>query len=670
NSLDVVNKIYAIGGHNLVACNIQVNKNCPNDVIVEYAPTFSQKVVNWLNISSGSQVSMRLFEDIPPEDLRTKFIKNEDTIDLHSPEQALEYAQSVLYKELTNYYSGQIIMLYEPNIRKGTEVTLLDSTNKIFGTIIVRDYHHVLDHESGMITVITPGMKIRTTSITDDIYLHGVWSKINYEMEKSEYLSTTNYGRTKNMNRTLRALTEKNREAAKMLVDTPVLLNNVSYLLKKDEKGNVVTNKVEGLRNTKELPFKIYPLIKSGIPVMPDFEIYGARSKTFQPLMNAFLAIRQRSVDRIVLAEKRAELLEAMKKRMSDIFEIGYSASLAKTADIFAGDQSLRFDEKILYEDYTDVEVVPYDKTICIFNKRLMRGNAWGFMNCAKLKFYEEDRIRNIAKIMFHFKTVSLVELDGRGIKDVTKESDFQENNFRIIERLKYYLEEFSKIYNKSCKNWVVISAHRLSTRPVEISDGEWYDDVGAFIVNYENDEAMEKFKDLGTVHVEGRSIIDGEVVVKKKKALIIKSNTSNKELFNNSLISVFHNFYGGFNGSPEIRREIYNDLKDKLKDKGHNERIVIAGDFNLQLMNGVEEYLTNDESNERVDVSSFVPMISKERTTKAGRMYDNFVIEGSTRHLMATTFRYFGSDSDDYFDFGTEYFISDHFPIFIKSTI
>lgn len=657
---NVVNRIYAVAGYNLASCNIQVNKNCPNVIEVEYDPTLSRKISNILSFEKSNKIRLKLFDAIPEAEERVKLIQEGEVPSIHTPEQAYEVAQSVMYSELRNYYSGKIVMLYTPDVRKNTEVVLMDGKNGIFGTVVVKDYEHIVDCEFGMITIITPGMKIGTTSVINDVYLHGLWNKIQFEMMKYDFVKNPRVAEKGAARITSTALRDNLLTSLKYTEDVPILLDGFAYNYscnKDSEDKTIHKAKLKGVKAPLEQPFKIYPLIKKGTAIMPDSLFYGKHATTFYWITNLLLAIRYLSVDRILSAERREEMYVALKESMLDKFSINDTAEIRRISEIFSAFTSISFKDKILYEDYSEL-FMKNDGAQCVkIDEKMLKNINYGFMNCAKLDASQDERISKIAKIMFHFEIACFVEFNG---KKIGSDYDYELDNFTVVQKMKEKLEEYSRLYNKQIKEWTIITADRLIDKPVKL-EKELYDDIGAVIVNLPKHEADKYFEKMKPVQVKGSTVFQGVEHTKYRKVPHIKQyNVSKQEVTD---IFVAHNYYGTDTWSVEIRKSMLDDLINKAFV---NNSAILFGDFNLVLRSGINDYTPATIQNEYYNTTSVSPLIYKGYTTAGKKIYDNVLINESRNKGLASTFRYFNSDSMDYFDTHAKDFVSDHMPIFM----
>lgn len=68
------------------------------------------------------------------------------------------YGMVYLRKEIEKMYDGKIVLIGNKNIKAGDYCSLFDDIRGLSGIIKVRECHHILDMQTGWITVITPGL--------------------------------------------------------------------------------------------------------------------------------------------------------------------------------------------------------------------------------------------------------------------------------------------------------------------------------------------------------------------------------------------------------------------------------------------------------------------------------------------------------------------------------
>lgn len=173
NSINTVepyaNQIVAVSGVNLISAVIKTNFDVKNTAIVHYDSSFlgelftdfykniSQKFMNPLN--DMGKISVPVLMNMPYEFYQPFVAPKTTKENVTSEAQAYETALRILEDELTNFYDGQIIITHNANVRVGTELTISDPYNGLFGTVVVKDYSHHISPTLGAVTIITPGLK-------------------------------------------------------------------------------------------------------------------------------------------------------------------------------------------------------------------------------------------------------------------------------------------------------------------------------------------------------------------------------------------------------------------------------------------------------------------------------------------------------------------------------
>lgn len=252
-----------ISGKNLVNCNIQVNGSFCNTVHVDYNASLTDVIGGLVNGTFGG-ANLKLYSGLKEGNERKK------TIDIkqYSPEtkaQAMSIAQSFLREEVENIYSGEIVALYIPNIKYMDEVNIQDYENKIFGTVVVKDFKHIFSKD-GAFTIITPMMKVEINSLSKEMMLDSFWTQLFFSEPKdivgpsvinvSDTLSKLNYSDA---------------------VNKPIIFKNACYeLTKKTKDDDEGTYKQTVINMNQMLPLKVFPLLKRDTLLMPDLEDYGS----------------------------------------------------------------------------------------------------------------------------------------------------------------------------------------------------------------------------------------------------------------------------------------------------------------------------------------------------------------------------------------------------------
>ena len=731
--------ILAMSGYNLISCNISTNENYFNSVEIRYKSGLKDKMDRLTDLINGksNKVLLKTFENLDDSRLRTNFIDPTLTTDLHTSKQAFEYAQSVMFKELTNYYSGKIVILYSPNIKKFDEVVLIDSRNKITGTVVVKDFEHIFDVESGAITVITPGMRVKTSSMLTDIYLTGLVNKLTLELNKL-HVKEPNLDDITKVNKSVRQeLDDAFKNIFKHSTEMPIAFDLTGYNLIYDKKANdsslkqiynetqkhsegndnfedkSVTEEIkfetdmESIitpRNISNLPFKIYPLIKSGKPLMPDEDIYNNSGDAFSFLQGLYIIMKSFGQTYLDPMYATAQLLGCMSEMFTN-FDISKEGYLDRLINRFfsrfiensntTAKEAKEFLDKMLADDYSNLQILDEDK-IKLDRNLFYDRQTIAFFNCKKLNQYEDERIRKIAKLLSQFTVVNLVELDSR-VTDNGKEDgnvvSFENGNLTVINKLISYMNEYNKNIirkkNKDMTEWTCVYQDRLIESPT-ISSEIQYDDYGAVLINCSSSLANTKITNIQKIQ------FDTDAPKSKKRyALYYQLEIERREGFYNKRripIYVLHNYYG----SGEINREENSNditfdyetrcnlLKDLLKKINKNTDYIISGDFNLivkdrygsniEESNRLNEYFYINEYLDKFGLdNNGVVTIKNSYSTIGHKLYDNFITRSDT-------FKLFGKGDVFYYDgqlYKDEYNskrISDHYPVYLllknKNTI
>ena len=709
------NTILAISGYNLISCSIQTKEDYVNAIDIKYKPTLGDRTDRFLDLLMGksSKIRLKSFEGLPDERLRVKAVDPSLTTNLHTKEQAFEYAQSVMYKELRDYYSGKIVILYQPDIKKNDEVLLIDSRNKISGTVIVKDFEHILDVEAGAITIITPGMKVTTSSLMTDVYLTGILNRVTYEWLKMDSAKLT---KTK--------INKINQEAADMLQtlykDTfeninsiPIAFEYTGYNFefdddtaeKQQETGEVFLrtdgkvikkgktfdnvyqykdpNIVITPRNISSLPFKLYPLIKNGKALIPDEDIYNSVERPFDFVTRLITTLRyslQNTLDFGTNLRNFYYTFTDLLKEL-DTSQVGmYDRIISTYFQGFTDQYNGSFNDKdvliqrLLYDSYYNLLL--NDESKANVNPLFWDKNNIVFFNCKRLTAKDTDRIEKIAKILAQFTIVHVVELS---------EPDNKGEEFEVVKLLKEAMERYTSSLiakkNRYCNEWTVVKQARLIPDDEVTSE---YDDIGAVFINCGKTTANSIITGVGVIQVsaDGKDsgIIDydetpyGKTVTKKVIAYILKPHKATNSKLKVMQMFVFHNYYGKKLGNEAFSYYVRTKLiEEVLKYARTNKYItntqstnaIISGDFNLHIIDNKDELKTHLNANNEFYNSTeygYYKTIRLTSTTTGGKLYDNFLIDSNVRG---------GLDYSDVIRFSDNYDvtydISDHYPIYLS---
>lgn len=99
--------------------------------------------------------SVKLDENIPENYLRTY---REEFPSCFSETMAKRYAQGLFVHGLREMYKGELIVIGNENIKPYDIVHLRDNTNDIHGPVEVKSVTHILNRDTGYVTVIEPGV--------------------------------------------------------------------------------------------------------------------------------------------------------------------------------------------------------------------------------------------------------------------------------------------------------------------------------------------------------------------------------------------------------------------------------------------------------------------------------------------------------------------------------
>lgn len=703
----IQNKIIAISGYNLISCNIKTMENFNNTISLNYSGDFEDKIDKWLRFEKSDIFTLKLFDGIPEFREIVKTIDPSLTLDINTREQASEYAQSVMFNDLKEYYSGKIVTLYQPDIRKNSELVIIDSYNKIYGTVIVRDFQHILSTEAGMITIITPGMKVGTTSLLSDIYMTDIlgWFKHEQRTLKGNY-NFKPYEVKSKMDTILNDL---------FLVSTsvPVTFENVEYEIKYDKENSEIESKGEGITSKKitvdkyvttdieitssikansKLPYKVYPLVKNNKMLIPESDIYGRTEDAYYSIRKLFASLVS-SLKNIIYGNSisnnfsymlyilNSSLFPGRNGYLDDIIKSYFPAM--KSADSKTKEE---FIKRIFWDDYSNLLYSNNNYGIKIVKEFLERDNIV-FFNTKQLSADDEStyneegniisigKIEKIAKIIFHFRIVNLIEIN--------RYFDGKLNN-KVLELL---LEELNKLSSTvkgvKYKSWKLVTYNSIQNYDI-------YDDTVAVFVNLDKNpinnieyfNISAKFTDMT-----GKTL---------EKVLTVLKYTININISYN-LISgidfyIFHNYYGGdFEDKAlnvKIRSLLLVDLLKKVKKKSPHSRCIILGDFNLNLYDIIRNTEIIETTNNEIFIinNDFDIMLSNNITTQGGENYDNILIgnyyskstdnynnsiiqndiNNSIKKYIKNNFIYnvFKYNTSPYYDED----VSDHFPIYLNS--
>ena len=725
---DLASNIHlAVSGYNLLACDIKTNENYCNTVDLIYSPTFSDRIGRWfqLEFSDANRIKLHSFKDLPQERERTKIIDSSFTTDIHNKYQGFEYAQSVLMKEFRNYYDGKIATLYIPDLKKNDEILLIDSKNSITGTVVVKDFQHIMDVESGLITIITPGMKTSTSSLINDLYLTGLISELEYDYKSS---NSNRFDVLQNANKDF---TKANQSAAVLMKELfgkvkegmpqiPITYDNSGFnfdynknTITKNEKDAKNINSLETSdenkksiletkflnsdewtnvqipRNQNDLPFKIYPLIQNGQPMIPDYDIYNTKSNensTVKRLIAAFLY----SFFVLGSASKALSYVGDAFKQLVNYLDLSdkqmYENIISTFLPGFEKYSLDKYDKEslaaILVSD--NLYSTAIETANIVFIKEIADKYNMAFFNCQKLNQFEDNRIEKIAAILIHFTLINLVELDGRkGDQNDISKIEFEDSNFTVVNKLVQKMNDLSIKYKLNKKFEVFYQDRLLADGPVKTSEYA-YDDIGAVIT---------EVTDIYTLSHGMTETVNAQVGENGKSYNVSRNFLSYLISFKTDKIDcvitkafVFHNYYGSgdiseMTASYAVRTKLISDLM-KQADKNNNKfsNFAVIGDFNLNVLDrivsnslGALDFANNniyvlDKTNIKVANRNNLP------TTIGKKAYDNFIFTDGSNLLDDVLEKNSIYHNTGMFKIFKNYYkiteniepLSDHYPIYV----
>lgn len=682
----IQNKIIAISGYNLISCNIKTIENFNNTISLNYRGDLEDKIDRWLRLEKSDVFTLKLFNGIPEFREVVKTIDPSLTLDINTREQASEYAQSIMFNDLREYYNGKIVTLYQSDIRKNSELVIIDSYNKIYGTVIVRDFQHILSTEAGMITIITPGMKVGTTSLLSDIYMTDILGWFKYEQKTlNRNYNFKPYDVRSKMDTILNDLFT-------VSTSVPVTFDTVEYELKYDRKNsdritsgngveekklkidNYITDGVEvksSIKSNSKLPYKLYPLVKNNKMLIPDADIYGRIEDSYYSIRKLCASIMSGFKNIIygnsisdnfnyMLYILNSSLFPGRNGYLDDIIKSYFPAM--KSADSKTKEE---FIKRIFWDDYSNLLYSNNNYGIKIVKEFLERDNIV-FFNTKQLSAYDDStydeegniisigKIEKIAKIIFHFRIVNLVEINRYFNGKLSN---------KVLELLLEKLNKLSStVKGVKYKSWELITYDSLQNY-------NNYDDTVALLVNLDHNPVNNYeyfYINAKTTDKQGKTIEKNIKVL--KYTLFLKFGYVNKRKID---FYIFHNYYGdGFEDNAlnvKLRIMLLNDLLLKAKIKSPHGSYIIMGDFNLNLNDIIKENnVIETTNNEIVNLGfGYNSLILQNITTKGGNMYDNIIIPDFFRSLKS----YFDSSIFKYNNY--PYYdedVSDHFPIYLNS--
>ena len=282
------NKIYAISGKNLISCAIVTNDNFSNSIKVQYDTSLLgdltldllgtfRKMIS--KDTSLSDFTLRSFWNLPDHFMRVKEIPKEFSENTNSEYQAREQAAKWMEEEFKEYYDGKIVISYDGDVKRGSEIVICDSINQIYGSVIAKEVSHVADAERGLVTIITPGMKTEFKSPMSSMTLTEIF------MKTLQYLVDSNSNKPNDM---------RTREQIE-LMNNVIFSENIlpitynfgfdMYYSERGSEGDPLgkgaASSINPISNLLTQPLIVKPLYIKGKLAYPDELIYNAFSMKY-----------------------------------------------------------------------------------------------------------------------------------------------------------------------------------------------------------------------------------------------------------------------------------------------------------------------------------------------------------------------------------------------------
>lgn len=699
------NLIFATTNKNLISNKIVINSNVPNKIKIKYTSSILQKIKNILNGNTMMSTSIYAFgslrdledDEAYSERLKEKVIEDDN---IRNTKQSIESGVARLQIELENYYSGKIIILFEPNIRYRSEVVIFDSINNIYGSILVKDFEHKFDSK-GSYTIITPMMKIESLNVSKDTFQTSFWTRLFYDRRNektkaSECAASLNALFNKNKsNLTITTLYEivKNKVNEK-----PVILKNFSF--------DITNKKFVDLEIIGLQPLVFYPLLKRNEYLLPDADIYSVQQrKHFSKLTNWFNRITLSTVSFFKFQKEYQNTMEQnfiqktfnyFAKRLDNISNVKEEEINRLNFDTVFG---LKHKDQISQYVYNQMKTVMF-KDLYDFKlnneipeKTFNNKNSFGFFN-TKVLHYNSDEIKfeNISKVISNFDFMNLVE-----ISDFNSSTNKKEGK-QIIEKIgKKLIEKLNKIKLDNSFEWIyenpVLIRENAMTHEDKKNGDEYYLCIRKKYLNLEDtnhvianiDKTLSITVDVNPLNNFDKNNITINIPVYN---IVCKNNKSFKML-------IFHNIYFGNNLKSNTDQNIFKVLAIKqffaLINKINDTKIplMVFGDYNISMIKYslnsneiyspvlgevlmIDSYGTEDLT---VKGSSFTPMIKPHTLTTLGlkankNSFDNILINDVFENKIIS--------KTDNFKYGVFYeakyktnkesveYLSDHYPVYI----
>ncbi|MGL6099955.1 MAG: hypothetical protein ACRC0G_10070 [Fusobacteriaceae bacterium] len=175
---------FAISGHNLIFHEIAVNDETYNTVKIDYGVLFLNESTLMTILPNAytpgtSKTDHKTFEKLVPPmiDVMAEQMKRQDR------RKSSEYLSNMLLEELRWAYQGKIFITFNPSIKQGDTITLVDSLSSTFGKFYIDSYEHKFDSR-GMITVLNVKACFDLVDPYIDVYSNKIAVEMSAELGK------------------------------------------------------------------------------------------------------------------------------------------------------------------------------------------------------------------------------------------------------------------------------------------------------------------------------------------------------------------------------------------------------------------------------------------------------------------------------------------------------
>ena len=430
------NFVYAISGQNLIANSIIVNSQTYNTVTVDYDPNLWTKLNDIVHGKFVSKVSVCSYPTIKKFEDRVKELVHVDD-QICTVNQAVEVGQSLLIRNLEKYYDGSLIITFDPRIKYRTEVYIYDSVNKMYGSIVVRDYEHKIDSR-GSYTIIKPMMKIEAISISADAinrgYRNFMWrDAIDYYNDSTGSDEASDLAAKFNkMSNSLKKIQTnfENKSNQINMIELDKLKSNalpisVGTFAVRHNNGDEAGQTEYYTAKENLTPFVAFPLIQNYQVLMPDLDLYNLtpEGSWFSKFTDLFKK-NPYKFDLSDLGSKQGALsyiAANLKERVTDDFvrtstvkvysQNGALPFIQDQVELYSKIKSImardKFFAKATDSDDHNVSTVKNKKT------GNLNSISFGFLNCKVLTnaSSEGERYKRVAEIVSNFDVIGLCEL-------------------------------------------------------------------------------------------------------------------------------------------------------------------------------------------------------------------------------------------------------------------